>query len=439
MRLDLSDLRYTGVGVEEVEERDGLLRAGDLLFTRYNGNPEFVGACARVPDGVHELAYPDKLIRVRLAPGVFDSRFVCYMWASEEVRRQVRLYVKTSSGQVGIAGGSLKKVRLPLPPLAEQHRIVEALEEQLSRLGNARSLVRRARRLNTQLAGRYVADRLDELARDDSLVRPLGEVVVSSQGGWSRAQRHVVPEDVGVPYLKMNNITSGGDLNLEQVTHVQAGMGELDKYGLKIGEVLFNSKNSAELVGKSAVVDESVQGWVFNENITRIRFDSSIIPEFAALQLNSPGFRRASRSKASTNVAAIYMKDLKRVPFLVPSLGEQAQVVDRYRSLRDQACVPERYVESIEQRAGSLYRRLLSAAFNGQLVAQDHTDEPAALLLTRLSTERAGAKNDKPQRGRTRKVASSQKLSELTGSSAAVFVPAPTSAPVHAVQQEFDL
>ncbi|MFF7069269.1 restriction endonuclease subunit S [Streptomyces pseudovenezuelae] len=414
---------------------------GDILLCKINPR---INRVWRVSGGSKEgqqVASPEWVV-LRLPESVrsITGKYLQYYLSSPRFRQWITSAVSGVTGSHTRAKSKeILSQPVPVPPLAEQQRIVEALEEQLSRLGNAQGLVRRVRRLSTELAGRYAVDRLDDLVRRESLTRPLGDVVVSSQGGWSRAQRHLVDEEAGVPYLKMNNITSVGGLDLEQVAYVHADAEEAEKYSLKMGEVLFNSKNSAELVGKSAVVDERILGWVFNENITRIRFDASIVPEFAVLQLNSPRFRYASRSKASTNVAAVYMKDLKRVPFIVPPVGEQLQIVERYRSLCEESGAAKRYVESAEGQAVLLHRRLLSAAVNGQLVAHDDADEPASLLLERIYSEHQGSKGGKTGRPQERKDPAPQEPSEPNDFTATAFVPAQMPASIQAVQQEFDL
>lgn len=63
-RLDLGDVRYLPSYKEEFRTYE--LRNGDLLFTRYNGNRELVGACAQVRGLVEPTVYPDKLIRGRV-------------------------------------------------------------------------------------------------------------------------------------------------------------------------------------------------------------------------------------------------------------------------------------------------------------------------------------------------------------------------------------
>jgi len=63
LSLDLGDLRYSERDELDLQREDSLLAPGDLLFTRYNGNPRFVGACAVVPENAGPLTYPDKLAR----------------------------------------------------------------------------------------------------------------------------------------------------------------------------------------------------------------------------------------------------------------------------------------------------------------------------------------------------------------------------------------
>ncbi|GAA1004609.1 restriction endonuclease subunit S [Streptomyces thermogriseus] len=137
LQLDLSDLRYSAVEVQRVAEDGYLLDQGDLLFTRYNGNPAYVGACAVVPEGTGALTYPDKLIRVQLRQDIADPEFVAMVCTGGPARRVIQAAVKTTAGQAGIAGKDLKKVPIWLPSLDEQRERARAYrdwEETISRL-----------------------------------------------------------------------------------------------------------------------------------------------------------------------------------------------------------------------------------------------------------------------------------------------------------------
>jgi type I restriction enzyme S subunit len=109
-----------------------LLRSGDLLFTRYNGNPELVGACAAVPELEERLLYPDKLIRARLKPGYYPQYFEIALNHGAS-RRWLRSRVRTTAGQCGISGGDLKVMPVPVPSLEMQRSIADRIAAMVSK------------------------------------------------------------------------------------------------------------------------------------------------------------------------------------------------------------------------------------------------------------------------------------------------------------------
>lgn len=129
LSLDLSDLRYSERTEEDLRESDGLAQPGDLLFTRYNGNPRFVGACAAVPEDAPVLTYPDKLIRVRVTDDAALSEFVALACSVGAARAEIQASVRTTAGQAGIAGRDLKNVTLTLPDLEAQRVAIRAASE----------------------------------------------------------------------------------------------------------------------------------------------------------------------------------------------------------------------------------------------------------------------------------------------------------------------
>jgi type I restriction enzyme S subunit len=134
LELDLSDLRYTRRPYEQFAKDTELLEPGDLLFTRYNGNSEYVAACAEVPHLDGPLTYPDKLIRVRLQREVAHPAFVALACTTGSTREFLRSKVKTTAGQAGISGTDLKAAPIALPPLeiqAERLLTFERMREHL--------------------------------------------------------------------------------------------------------------------------------------------------------------------------------------------------------------------------------------------------------------------------------------------------------------------
>ncbi|HEX8834259.1 MAG TPA: restriction endonuclease subunit S, partial [Abditibacteriaceae bacterium] len=130
LSVNISDVRY--LNVVENDYSEYLLVEGDLLFTRYNGNPDLVGVCGTVPALDSPLVHPDKLIRCKLVTELLVPKYVAMMANVGESRAYLAKRVRTTAGQAGISGSDLKGLPIPLPPLTEQERIVAEVERRLS-------------------------------------------------------------------------------------------------------------------------------------------------------------------------------------------------------------------------------------------------------------------------------------------------------------------
>ena len=100
-------------------------KQGDLLFTRYNGNPDLVGVCGRYR-GETPIAYPDKVMCASLS-STNDTvgDFLELAMNAGASRKHIAAYTKTSAGQHGVAGSTVKVTPVPIPPEAELEHIVE--------------------------------------------------------------------------------------------------------------------------------------------------------------------------------------------------------------------------------------------------------------------------------------------------------------------------
>ena len=149
LELDIYDVRYARVS--DSEAAPFFVEAGDLLFTRYSGNPSYVGACAVVPGAAPRALHPDKLIRGVVDPAMAHPKYVAIAVSVGDGRREIEKRLKTTAGQVGIAGGQLRTVPIPLPSLDEQRRIVQEVELRLTGLSTLSSAIERARRRSDRL------------------------------------------------------------------------------------------------------------------------------------------------------------------------------------------------------------------------------------------------------------------------------------------------
>lgn len=122
------DFRFVELSTSEIEKFR--LRPNDLLACRFNGNLRFVGRMSlyRGESGRVQVN-PDKLIRFRVNEGCCSPRFVCMAMNSQIVREKIESMCATTAGNIGISASDLKTVSIPVPPLAEQQRIVAKVAE----------------------------------------------------------------------------------------------------------------------------------------------------------------------------------------------------------------------------------------------------------------------------------------------------------------------
>jgi type I restriction enzyme S subunit len=164
LSLNLGEARYLNAKASDYP--DYVLTEGDLLFTRYNGNPDLVGVCGVVPPLASPLVYPDKLIRCKLVSSGALPDFVAIMANVGASRDYLAKRVRTTAGQAGISGGDLKGLPVPLAPLAEQTRIVAEVERRLSVVEELDAVVsanlQRATRLRQAILQRAFEGRLAE-------------------------------------------------------------------------------------------------------------------------------------------------------------------------------------------------------------------------------------------------------------------------------------
>jgi len=108
------------------------VEAGDILFTRYSGNPTYVGAAAVVPQDGAGVLHPDKLIRVIAdRDSVLPEWIAAYVTAGQG-RREIEKRLKTTAGQVGISGSQLRSVPIAVPPIAYQQHAVNKISNVLA-------------------------------------------------------------------------------------------------------------------------------------------------------------------------------------------------------------------------------------------------------------------------------------------------------------------
>ncbi|MGO8903089.1 MAG: hypothetical protein ACLQU5_32820 [Isosphaeraceae bacterium] len=222
----------------------------------------------------------------------------------------------------------------------------------------------------------------------------VGELAADTLIGLDRGRQHQSSTPPGFAYVKMNNVTTDGRVTLEDIVYVTATEAEAKRYSLRTGDVLFNTRNSIELVGKVGLVQSPPPNTVFNNNLMRIRFRDGIHGKFVCYQMCSPDFRdrMAYAKRATTNVAAVYAKNLFPLPVAVAPHPEQGRIVAKIEELFSDLDAGIVALERVRANLKRYRAAVLKAAVEGKLTedwrAQHPDTEPASVLLEGILTER---------------------------------------------------
>lgn len=111
-----------------------LVTAGDFLVSRGNGSLHRVAKGSLVAGAPSEVAFPDTMIRVRPRVDRLIPKYLALAWSASATRAQIESKARTTAGIYKVAQRDLETITLPVPPLTEQRRIVEILEEHLSHI-----------------------------------------------------------------------------------------------------------------------------------------------------------------------------------------------------------------------------------------------------------------------------------------------------------------
>ena len=224
---------------------------------------------------------------------------------------------------------------IPFPTLEEQ--------EEIAKIINHASGIIFARQQQLQ--------KLDELVKA-RFVEMFG-IYPANQMGWETGKIRDTVADVRYgssrpavdggkyPYLRMNNITYGGELDLSDVKRIDVPENELDKCTVRRGDVLFNRTNSKELVGKTCVYDRD-EMMVLAGFVIRVRVNDRVLPEFLSAFLNTDFSKKtlSEMCKAAIGQANINAQEMQNIGLYLPPLELQRQFV-QFKKQTDKSKVVE--------------------------------------------------------------------------------------------------
>ena len=231
--------------------------------------------------------------------------------------------VISGSAQPQITRQGMEKIYVTIGSHNEQMDIVDKLKKVENVIGLKKQELKQ---LDTFVKSRF-AEMFGDPIRNPKgwKVVTIGDIVTEVRYGTSKP----AVEGGKYPYLRMNNLTADGYLDLNDLKYIDISDDEVEKCVVRKGDVLFNRTNSIDLVGKTAVFDLP-DDMVIAGYIIRVRLNEKILPEVLSQYMNLEALKDILRSmaKGAVNQANINAQELQSIRIYVPDIELQKQFVE---------------------------------------------------------------------------------------------------------------
>ena len=279
----------------------------------------------------------------------------------------------------------------PLPPLAEQQRIVDRIESLFAKLDEAKEKAqavvdsfetRKAAILHKAFTGELTAKWREEhgVGMESWEKKSVGELCISLKYGTAKKS----DASGNVVVLRMGNLQQG-EIDWSDLAYSN-DPDDIEKYKLFPGDVLFNRTNSAALVGKTAIY-RGEHPAIYAGYLIKLDYDhDKIIGDYLNYALNTLDAKKYCNSVKTdgVNQSNINAKKIGAYSFNVPSIPEQEKIVSVIQKLLSKEQQSKEAAEAVLDQIDLMKKSILARAFRSELGTNDPSEESAVELLKEI-------------------------------------------------------
>ena len=289
----------------------------------------------------------------------------------------------------------MESCAFPLPPLSEQQRIVERIEELLAKLDEAKErlqevadsfAVRKAAILHKAFTGELTKQwRWENGVSDESWEEiTWGSFIEKIEAGknWNALGRPPKNGEFGV--VKVSAVTWGEFLEDESKTCTEESQWNEEKR-ISVGDFLFSRANTIQLVGNCVIVKNVKRKLMLSDKILRVSLSERVYDFFALWYTRTSSYRKQIESVASGNqdgMRNISQNNMKMIIFPLPTLPEQHEIVRLIDDLLARERAAQQAAEQALASIDLMKKSILARAFRGEL-GTNKASEASALELLR--------------------------------------------------------
>lgn len=353
--------------------RATFLSPGDVLIARM---PDPIGRACLAPStiGTAVTAVDVSILRIR-RPDV-DARYV--MWAINSPRFHAEVEARQSgTTRKRISRKNLGALNVPLPQVEEQRRIVDLIEDHLSRLDAADAYLAGSRRRLISIE----RSALDSLFGGADVA--LAELIDDISAGRSFGGANAPARDDEWGIIKVSAMTWG---EFDPAKNKAVAADQVDpRFEIRDGDLLVSRANTEEYVGASVLVDQVRPRLLLSDKSLRVTPKASIRAEWMWRALQAPSSRRQISALATgtkESMRNISQESLKRVRLPRATADQQAAAVGDFTEVGVAIKRMRSELDDAKRRSAALRRALLAAAFSGQLTGLPSKLSNAGEIIT---------------------------------------------------------
>jgi type I restriction enzyme, S subunit len=399
--IDLDRVKYVSASDDDIKKY--ALQKGDVLFSHINSD-KHLGKTA-VFNLDKTVIHGINLLLLRAIPQ-FNGDLLNYILRHYRFSGKFIEVAQRSVNQSSINQKKLKSFTVPLPPLAEQQRIVAKLD---GLFGHLDSLKQRLKHIPTLLKQfrqsvltQAVTGKLTEEWRVGKNLGEwsnlkMGDIVNSIDAGKSFKCPEYPVEKGQVGLVKISAVT-WNVFNPTETKTVTDKSRINEKYFINSGDFLISRANTLELIGASVLVDDIEFDIMLSDKVWRVNFINDTAKLYAHKFLKSSQGRIEIESRATGNQLSmrnLSQNNFKDIDIPMPPLKEQTEIVKQVEALFDKAETIEAAYDKLKKQIDSLPQAILAKAFKGELVEQLPTDGDAKELLKEITALRAFLEKEK--------------------------------------------
>jgi len=332
-------------------------RAGEFLVAEIDAK---VGGFGIVPESLDGAIVSSHYFLFVIDQAKLDRRFLDYFIRTPAFRDQVQ--AQGSTNYAAIRPTDVLRYEIPLPPLAEQRRIVARIDALAAQIAQAQSLRHQAEQ-ETEGAVDVARKRIFSALLP---AKPLGSASKRITKGESPKWQGFTYQDVGPLFIRSENVL-WGKLDLSEPMRISEEFhAKLERSRVHAGDVLINLVGAS--IGRACAVPKGIGEANINQAVAVITPASELDAEYLAQFLISPQAQEVLHSgKVDTARANISLCDLRELCVPLPPLSEQRRIVAELDALQAEVDRLKALQAETAAELDALLPAILDRAFKGEL------------------------------------------------------------------------